>query len=102
LLPAESEDVLELDEVWSFVFIQTAKYWLWIAICRCTRQIVAFVFGDRSAKTFRPLWHKIPKQYRACHAFSDFWDTYDKVFPKETHRNVGKGTGETCHMERWN
>jgi hypothetical protein len=27
---------------------------------------------------------------------------YGKVFPKATHRMVGKGAGETCHMERWN
>jgi len=61
LLPAESEDVLELDEVWSFVFIKTDKYWLWTAICRRTRQIVAFVIGDRSAETCSRLWQKIPK-----------------------------------------
>jgi IS1 family transposase len=51
LLPAQAEDVLELDEVWSFVFIKTAKYWLWTALCRRTRQIVAFVIGDHSAET---------------------------------------------------
>jgi IS1 transposase len=51
LLPAQAEDVLELDEVWSFVFIKTAKYWLWTAMCRRTRQIVAFVIGDHSAET---------------------------------------------------
>ncbi len=27
---------------------------------------------------------------------------YAKVFPKATHQSVGKGAGETCHMERWN
>jgi hypothetical protein len=27
---------------------------------------------------------------------------YGKVFPKATHRSVGKGAGETCHLERWN
>jgi hypothetical protein len=27
---------------------------------------------------------------------------YAKVFPKATHRMVGKEAGETCHMERWN
>ena len=70
---AQVADVLELDEVWSFVFIKTAKYWLWTAICRRTRQIVAFVIGDRSAETCRRLWQKIPKQYRACHTFSDFF-----------------------------
>jgi len=101
LLPAESADVLELDEAWSFVLVKTAKYWLWTAICRRTRQIVAFVIGDRSAETCRRLWNKIPQAYRQCHTFSDFWDAYEKVFPKETHRSVGKETGETSHMERW-
>ena len=86
----------------SFVFIKTAKYWLWTAICRRTRQIVAFVIGDRSAETCRLLWNKIPNENRQCQTFSDFWDAYDNVFPKETHRRVGKDTGETCHMERSN
>ncbi len=102
LLPAQTEDILELDEIWSFVYIRTAKYWLWTAICRRTRQIVAFVIGDRSARTCRMLWNKIPDEYRDCHTFSDFWDAYQKVFPKETHRSLGKEAGETNHMERWN
>lgn len=102
LLPAESGDVLELDEVWSFVWVKTAKYWLWTALCRRTRQIVAFVIGDHSAETCKRLWNKIPKGYRACHTFSDFWDAYQKVFPQETHRSIGKDSGETNHMERWN
>ena len=63
---------------------------------------MAFVIGDHSAKTCQRLWNKIPKEYRACHTFSDFWDAYQKVFPEETHRSVGKDTGETNHMERWN
>ncbi len=102
LLPAQTNDVLELDEVWSFVFIKTAKYWLWTALCRRTRQIVAFVIGDHSAETCQNLWNKIPAQYRHCHTFSDFWDAYQKVFPNETHRSVGKDSGQTNHMERWN
>ncbi len=71
-------------------------------MCRRTRQIVAFVIGDRSEQTCRQLWHRIPKPYKRCHGFSDFWDAYARVFPKATHRSVGKGTGETNHMERWN
>jgi len=101
LLPAKNDDVLELDEVWSFVFVRTAKYWLWTALCRRTRQIVAFVIGDHSAETCLRLWNRIPKAYRQSHTFSDFWSAYEKVFPKETHRSVGKETGETAHMERW-
>ncbi len=102
LLPAEPEDVLELDEVWSFVYRRSNKRWLWTAQCRRTRQIVAAVLGDRSTKTCEQLWELIPKSYRRCHTYSDFWAAYSKVFDVETHRSVGKETGETAHMERWN
>lgn len=95
-MPAEPEDVLELDEVWSFVLKKAEKRWLWTAMCLRTRQIVAFVIGDRSEKTCQLLWQAIPEAYKACHTYSDF------VFPKETHHAVGKESGETNHMERWN
>ena len=71
-------------------------------MCRRTKQIIAFVIGDRSAKTCKKLWKRIPVSYRSCHSFSDFWDAYDKIFPEETHCSVGKDSGETNHMERWN
>jgi len=60
LLPAAADDVLELDELWSFVLKKSRKRWLWTAICRRTRQIVDLVIGDRSQKTCRRLWNKIP------------------------------------------
>lgn len=96
LLPAQSDDKLELDELWSFVLKKSEKRWLWTALCRRTRQIVAHVIGDRSVETCRKLWALIPDKYKACCSFSDFWDAYEKVFPKETHRSVGKETGVTC------
>ena len=102
LAPAELEDVLELDEVWSFVYRRENKRWLWTALCLRTRQIVAAVVGDRSAATCRTLWALIPASYRRCHSYSDFWDAYAKVFDEETHRSVGKETRETAHMERSN
>lgn len=99
---AEPGDVLELDEVWSFVHDKGRKRWLWTAMCRRSRQIVAFVIGDHSAETCAKLWRKLPENHRRCHSFSNLWEAYAKVFPGETHRSVGKGAGETCHMERWN
>jgi hypothetical protein len=33
--------------IWSFVQKKEQKRWLWTAMCRRTRQIVAFVIGDR-------------------------------------------------------
>ena len=98
---AQEGDVLELDEAWSFVRKKTNKKWLWTAMCRRTRQIVAFVIGDHSARTCARLWSKIPARYERCHSFSDLWKGYRKVFDAERHESVGKEAGETNHMERW-
>jgi insertion element IS1 protein InsB len=42
--PAEGE-VLELDELWSFVLRTSERVWNWLTLCRHTRQVVAFVMG---------------------------------------------------------
>ena len=93
---------LELDELWSFVLKKTNQAWIWIALCRKTRQVVAYAVGDRSEKTCRCLWNRIPPAYRAGHCYSDFWRVYQAVIPEEQHTAVGKETGETAHVERWN
>ena len=102
LAEVQEDDVLELDEMWSFVLKKSNKRWIWLALCRRTRQIVACVVGDRSEETCRRLWAHIPDSYRDCQSFSDFWDAYQKVFPEKTHHSVGKDSGETNHIERWN
>jgi insertion element IS1 protein InsB len=46
LLAPDPEDptatTLELDELWSFVFKKANERWVWIALCRPTRQVVAY------------------------------------------------------------
>lgn len=101
LLPAQPDDVLEADEMGSFVRQRANKRWLWTVMCRRTRQIVAYTIGDRSAATCRKLWEQMPASYRGCQSFSDFWEAYPKVFPEETHECVGKESGKVSHMERW-
>jgi IS1 family transposase len=93
---------LELDELWSFVLKRASKRWIWIALCRATRQVVAYVIGDRSAATCRKLWARIPAAYRTGHCFSDFWEAYQLVIPTEQHTAAGKESGFTAHVERWN
>ncbi len=93
---------LELDELWSFVRKKANKRWIWLALCRATRQVVAYVIGDRSEATCRTLWARIPGMYRAAQCFSDFWDAYQLVIPAQQHTAVGKEAGETAHVERWN
>lgn len=102
LLPAQSDDVLELDELWSFVQSKKQAVWLWVALCRRTRQVVAWHWGDRSAETCRRLWEKIPPSYQRAFCFSDLWEAYQKVLPKEQHQPCGKEEGETNHVERFN
>ena len=102
LLPAAKGDVLELDELWSFVGSKWNPRWVWIALCRQTRQVVAYFVGDRSAESARALRERIPSDYRRRATRSDYWLAYDETFPRRTHRSVGKGAGETCYVERWN
>jgi insertion element IS1 protein InsB len=101
--PADpTSTTLELDELWSFVLKKANDSWIWIALCRQTRQVVAYAVGDRSKKTGQRLWEAIPKGYRHGHCFTDFWAAYPAVIPEEQHAAVGKETGETAHVERWN
>lgn len=93
---------LELDELWSFVLKRVNKRWVWIALCRATRQVVAFVVGDRSAETCQKLWDAIPAVYQAGHCYTDFWEAYHNVIPEEQHTACGKESGQTAHVERWN
>jgi IS1 family transposase len=102
LLPAQSDDVLELDEVWSFVGSKKRAIWLWVALCRRTRQVVAWYWGDRSAVTCGALWNKIPNHYKHAFCYSDFWEAYQKVIPKEQHQACAKQEGHTNHIERFN
>jgi insertion element IS1 protein InsB len=102
LAPSRPDDVLELDELWSFVLKKSHKRWVWIALCRRTRQIVAFFIGDRDEASCRQLWQRIPDAYKHCHTYSDFWEAYRKVFTTGKHQAVGKESGQTAHVERWN
>lgn len=101
LAQARPDDILELDELWSFVLKKSNKRWVWLALCRRTSQIIAHFIGDRSEKSCRELWKRIPDAYKKCCSYSDFWEAYQSVFSSETHQCVGKESGETAHVERW-
>ncbi len=93
--------ILELDELWSFVHRKSEKVWVWLALCRESRQVVAFATGDRSRATCERLWRAIPESYKKASCYSDFWEAYQEVIPEEQHEATGKEEGETSHVERW-
>jgi insertion element IS1 protein InsB len=93
----------EADEIWSFVGRKTNKQWVWIAIDVETEQVIAFYIGDRSRKSARKLWDRIPYLYRQqAHFDTDDWDAYKGVIPASQHRVYAKGSGHTNIIERFN
>jgi len=91
-----------MDEVWSFVLKRCHKRWVWLALCRRTRQVVAYAIGDRREAACRLLWQRIPAAYKSGWLYTDFWESYQAVLPPQQHRPGGKEAGETNHIERWN
>ena len=89
--------------MWSFVGHKGNKQWIWLAIDASTREIVGVYIGEGSEIGARGLWHSLPPVYRQCAvAYSDFWVAYACVFPSKRHRAVGKETGKTNYIERFN
>lgn len=104
LLPYEDGDVLELDELWSYVYRKSNKCWVWIALCKRTRQVVSWVIGGRDEERCQALWDLIPENYKKATIYSDFYATYNTILTQAEadFECVGKHTGLTNHVERWN
>lgn len=89
--------------MWSFVGNKGNKQWIWLALDAKTREIVGVFIGDRSREAARELWQSLPPVYRQCAVcYSDFWEAYEQVIPSQRHKAVGKETGKTNYIERFN
>jgi IS1 family transposase len=100
-MPSQADDIIEIDEQWSFVGSKKQQYWLWIALCRRTKQVVAFHFGERTNESFDKFYQKIPPEYAACLSRSDGWQGYKKIHPWY-HKRCKKKEGETNCVEGFN
>jgi insertion element IS1 protein InsB len=93
----------EVDELWSFVGKKANPQWLWLALDADSRQVLAFHVGDRSRKSARQLWNKLPAAYRQHAMFhTDAYAPYGRVIPQARHRAVTKAARKTNHVERFN
>jgi insertion element IS1 protein InsB len=94
---------VEADEMSSFVHKKANKQWIWIAMDAETRQVLAFHVGDRSRKSAKRLWAKIPQAYRQHATFyTDQYVVYAGVIPAAQHRAISKLARNTNHIERFN
>jgi insertion element IS1 protein InsB len=79
------------------------KQWVWLALDADTREIVGVYIGARDETAAHQLWKSLPGVYRQCAtAYTDFWAAYTAVLPSKRHRAVGKETGKTSYIERFN
>ena len=68
-----------------------------------TREIVGVYIGARSRQSAKRLWQSLPPVYRQdAICYTDFWEAYEQVIPGKQHRPVGKETGKTSYIERFN
>ncbi len=93
---------IECDEAWSFVRNKNNKQWIRLATDKDTREITGVYAGNRDKEGALGLWNSIPGVYRQCAvSYTDFRSSYDEIFPSKRHRSVGKETGKTNHIERF-
>ena len=84
-------------------FKKQEKQWVWIAKDRNTGYIVGLYIGSRGIEGAQGLWNSLPRDYQELADFyTDFWEAYKAVLPESRHYAVGKESGKTNHVERYN
>jgi insertion element IS1 protein InsB len=93
----------EADAMCSFVKQKANKHWLWLAIDRSTRQIIAFYVGYHSRDSAKQLWVNLPAVYQEQAIFyTDQYEVYKGVIPAARHKAITKKARKTNHIERFN
>jgi IS1 family transposase len=68
-----------------------------------SKEIVGVYIGKRDQTGAQGLWDSMRAVYRQCAvSYTDFWSVYGSVFSQKRHRAVGKDTGLTNYIERFN
>ena len=78
----------ELDEMWSYVGRKDNRRWLWHAIDRETRKVLAYVFGERKDRVFLEL-KSLLEPFGISHFYTDDWGAYERHLDPEQHL-IGK------------
>ena len=91
----------ELDEMSSFVERKKNKQWIWVALDKATKKVIAFHVGDRNKRSARKLREAIPARYKKDGIFyTDLYASYEGVIPTAQHKRINKKARLTNHVER--
>jgi insertion element IS1 protein InsB len=88
--------------MWSFVKNKIHRVWFWFALCKRTKQIVAYHLGSRDSQDCKLFWDKVPKGYKEVQTYSDLHYTYDEVLSSYKHKSKSKKSDLTTKIERFN
>ena len=86
----------EIDEMWSYVGHKGNKRWLWHAIDRETRKVLAYVFGERKDQVLLEL-KGLLEPFGISRFYTDDWGAYERNLNPEQHI-IGKAN--TQKIER--
>jgi len=79
----EIPEVTQIDELQTYIGKKN-KIWLWTAVNKGVAGILAYVIGDRSAATFKPLW-KILKGWESFFYVTDGYVVYPQFIDETAH-----------------
>jgi IS1 family transposase len=102
----QEEDELGLDEIWSFVKRRKNKRWIWLALYRRTRQVMACAIDNHGKKTCLRLWQVIPADYKQAHCFAGIWEVdseviaHDQLTQSETGANTNHADCFNCTLRQ--
>ena len=82
----------------AFLQKKQQQVWIWFAVCRDTRRLIAFEVGDRSSRTLRRLYGRL-KAYRIGAFCSDKYLAYREILPWD---KLTQSKAQTYTVESFN
>jgi len=74
----------ELDEQWSYVQNKDEQRWLWHAIDRATKRVLAYALGPRTDDVCRELYERLAP-FQITRYYTDGWGAYQRILPADRH-----------------
>jgi IS1 family transposase len=75
---------------------------VWLAKDRQSKEIVGVHIGSRDDEGAIGLWQSLPDCYLEATTYTDYWEAYTAIFYDNKLHQVGKESGQTNHIERFN
>ncbi len=93
---------LEPYRLWSCVLKKAHDSWVWIALCRQTRQVVAYAVGDRSRQDVPAVVGRHSRGVSAGALLHRLFERLCLGHPRGAAHGGGKRDGRNGPLERWN